>query len=232
MPERDLALEAAATRVAQDAVARLRLGGPIAAALRALVYVLGGEKSVDERAFAVLVQIAANSPALQKLGFGGFRDLLRDQQMIMRLEPERGLDVMPDMLADADMEARASGPASHKRALSLPAGRCRRMDKRGSRRFPRCSRQPRLAPHAPVVAATSRGDDAPDKPVPAAASNKEKRLRLHTEAVKCPTRMRFRTHVTSACWPQRGRCPLYRWRWCILVTTSPYNQRWRRHGSD
>lgn len=106
--ERDLALEAAATRVAQDAVARLRLGGPIAAALRALVYVLGGEKSVDERAFAVLVQIAANSPALQKLGFGGFRDLLRDQQMIMRLEPQRGLDVMPDMLEDADIEARAA----------------------------------------------------------------------------------------------------------------------------
>ncbi|MGA7409895.1 MAG: DUF3141 domain-containing protein [Bryobacteraceae bacterium] len=104
--ERDLALGAAKTRVAQDAIARLRLGGPIAAVLRALVYVLGGEKSVDERAFAVLVQIAAHSPGLQKLGFRGFKELLRDQQMIMRLTPERGLDVMPDMLVEADMEAR------------------------------------------------------------------------------------------------------------------------------
>jgi pimeloyl-ACP methyl ester carboxylesterase len=105
--ERDLAREAVAARLAQHAIERLRLGGPIAAALRALVYVLGGEKSVDERAFAVLVQIAANSPALQELGFSGFRDLLRDQQMIMRLEPQRGLDVMAGMLNDADMYARA-----------------------------------------------------------------------------------------------------------------------------
>jgi hypothetical protein len=62
--------------------------------LRALVYVLSGERSLDERASAVLVQITANSPALQELAFGGFGDLLGDQQMIMRLEPQRGLDVM------------------------------------------------------------------------------------------------------------------------------------------
>ncbi len=106
-PERELALEAASKRVAKDAVARLRLGGPIAAALRALVYVLGGERSVDERAFAVLVQIAANSPGIQELGFRGFKDLLGDQQMIMRLESQRGLEVMPEMLAGADREALA-----------------------------------------------------------------------------------------------------------------------------
>jgi pimeloyl-ACP methyl ester carboxylesterase len=148
-PERDLALEAASKRVAQDAVARLRMGGPIAAALRALVYVLGGEKSVDERAFAVLVQIAANSPALQELGFGGFRDLLRDQQMIMRLEPERGVEVIPDMLADADMEARAGALRAITRVVS--AGET--LSKDGQARLEKIS-----AMFTPTAGGTSRAN--------------------------------------------------------------------------
>lgn len=77
---------------------------------------------MDERASAVLVQITANSPALQELAFGGFGDLLGDQQMIMRLEPQRGLDVMPDMLSDADdadMDARAMALRARNRIATV-----------------------------------------------------------------------------------------------------------------
>ena len=105
-PERDLARETAEARVQHDALARLHQGGPIAAALRALVYVISAAGSVDERGFAVLVEVAAHSPALQNLGFAGFKDLLRDQQLIMRLEPKRGLEALPAMLGTADKAAR------------------------------------------------------------------------------------------------------------------------------
>ena len=98
--ERDVLREELNRRQAQDALSRIGEGGPVAAAARALVYVYRTAQGGDERSFATLITMLKSAPELSSLGVTGFKRMVREQQMIMRNDPERALALIPQMLGD------------------------------------------------------------------------------------------------------------------------------------
>src|SRR6266550_287142 len=97
---RDVAREAAD----QEAAAHLELaidqGGLIEAAVRALIYVRLPEGKVDERGFAALKQISAELPAAKRVGFARFKEIVKEQYLILLLDPERAIAALPKLLPD------------------------------------------------------------------------------------------------------------------------------------
>jgi pimeloyl-ACP methyl ester carboxylesterase len=95
---RDVAREAAA----KEAVARLEQqidhGGLIEAAVRALIYVRLPESKVDERGFAALKQISSELPAAKRVGFDRFKEIVKEQYLILLLDPERAIGALPKLL--------------------------------------------------------------------------------------------------------------------------------------
>lgn len=84
---------------------RIADGGLRAAALRALLWVSGAERGADERTFASLKRSRASVPAEQRLTLAQFKQQIREQQMILRLDETAAIQAIPAMLGD-DMEAR------------------------------------------------------------------------------------------------------------------------------
>ena len=103
---RDLGREAAAAQLSADLLARIEQGGAIEAAVRAMVYVRMGEGRMDERAFAALRQIAAEHPDL-RVGFAKFKEIVREQYLMLLLHREAALRTVPKLLPeDAAMRGR------------------------------------------------------------------------------------------------------------------------------
>ena len=59
----------------------------------------------DERGFAALQQIASELPAAQRMGLSRFKEIVRDQFLILRLDEERAIAALPKLLP-ADRRAR------------------------------------------------------------------------------------------------------------------------------
>lgn len=81
----------------------LQEGGLRVAAIRMLLYVAGAEGGLDERSFALIRKMraeAGNAMTLQE-----FKDIVRDQAMMMRLDSAAVLQTMPRLLEDAPPEA-------------------------------------------------------------------------------------------------------------------------------
>lgn len=100
VPERDLLRETLAARQTADILARSGEGGPFAAAVRALVHVYRSEQGGDERSFSTLLNILRSAPEFGKMGIAGFKQIVREQQTILRNQPEQALAMMPAMLGD------------------------------------------------------------------------------------------------------------------------------------
>lgn len=79
--------------------ARIGEGGLREAALRAIIYVRLPERTADERAFNLLRRIRAERGG--DLGLTDFKELLRDQFLMLVLDPEEALASMPKLLDDA-----------------------------------------------------------------------------------------------------------------------------------
>ena len=71
---------------------RFEVGGLEEAALRALVYIRLPEGSIDERGFAVLKLIRASRPAGKRMSLARFKEMLREQYLLVRLDEERALE--------------------------------------------------------------------------------------------------------------------------------------------
>ena len=98
--ERDLAREAIAKQTAAYLEQRIDEGGLLEAAVRALIYVRLPEGKVDERGFAALKQIGAELPSAKRIGFARFKDLVREQYLILLLDTERAIAALPKLLPD------------------------------------------------------------------------------------------------------------------------------------
>jgi len=129
---RDLAREAAIARMRDALLHKIDEGGLLEACVRALVHIRRPERKVDERGFAMLKAISALVPADKRIGFAGFKDMLREQSLILMLEEERAVAAIPGMLP-ADRGVRAKGVAVIRQLLSargaLPAESQARMDR-------------------------------------------------------------------------------------------------------
>jgi pimeloyl-ACP methyl ester carboxylesterase len=98
--ERDLAREAIAKQTAMYLEQRIDKGGLLAAAVRALIYVRLPEGKVDERGFAALKQIGAELPPAKRIGFAKFKDVVKEQYLILLLDTERAIAALPKLLPD------------------------------------------------------------------------------------------------------------------------------------
>ena len=95
---RDVAREAAAQQAAAHLEQQIDQGGLIEAAVRALIYVRLPEGKVDERGFAALKQISAELPAAKRVGLARFKEIVKEQYLILLLDPERAIAALPKLL--------------------------------------------------------------------------------------------------------------------------------------
>src|SRR5262249_1237553 len=95
---RDVAREAAAKQAAVELEKRIDQGGLLDAAVRALVYVRLPEGKVDERGFAALKQISAELPAAKRVGFVRFKEIVKEQYLLLLLDAERAVAELPKLL--------------------------------------------------------------------------------------------------------------------------------------
>jgi hypothetical protein len=95
---RDVAREAAVKEAAVNLEQRIDRGGLLEAAVRALIYVRLPEGKVDERGFAALKQISAELPAAKRVGLPRFKEIVKDQYLILLLDAERAIAALPKLL--------------------------------------------------------------------------------------------------------------------------------------
>jgi Protein of unknown function (DUF3141) len=96
--ERDLSREAAAAQAAAHLEQRIAEGGLIEAATRALIYIRLPEGSIDERGFAAIKEIGAELPPAERIGYVRFKELVKEQFLIVLLQEERAVEALPKML--------------------------------------------------------------------------------------------------------------------------------------
>jgi hypothetical protein len=94
---RDLGREAAAARHSADLLKRIDQGGLAEAGVRAMIYVRMAEGRIDERTFAVLKQIAAE-PKAPHIGFSRFKEMVREQFLMLLMHQELVLATLPKLL--------------------------------------------------------------------------------------------------------------------------------------
>jgi len=85
----------------------LEKGGPREAGIRALIYVGLGQKfpSFDERGFAILREVRANTPEQERSPLAEFKQIVRDQYALIRADEDRALSALPKLLP-RDVDAR------------------------------------------------------------------------------------------------------------------------------
>jgi pimeloyl-ACP methyl ester carboxylesterase len=96
--ERDLVREADVARMRSELEGRFEVGGVQDAAIRALVYIRLPEHSIDERGFSALKLIRASRPLNQQMSLAQFKEMLRQQYLLVCLDEERAIATLPKLL--------------------------------------------------------------------------------------------------------------------------------------
>jgi pimeloyl-ACP methyl ester carboxylesterase len=97
---RDVARETTANEAAAHLEQYIDQGGLLEAAVRALIYVRLPEGKVDERGFAALKQISGELAPAKRVGFVRFKEIVKEQYLILLLDAERGIAALPKLLPD------------------------------------------------------------------------------------------------------------------------------------
>jgi hypothetical protein len=97
---RDVAREAADGEAAARLEQRIDQGGLLEAAVRALIYVRLPEGKGDERGFVALKQIGAELPPAKRVGFARFKEIVKEQYLLLFIDAERGIAAIPKLLPD------------------------------------------------------------------------------------------------------------------------------------
>jgi hypothetical protein len=96
--ERELAREAAIERKRAVLERRIDQASPIEAALRSLIYVLRPQQSFDERSFKMLKEINSELPATERISLARFKEMMKEQFLILMRELERAVAAIPMLL--------------------------------------------------------------------------------------------------------------------------------------
>jgi hypothetical protein len=104
--ERDLVREANIARAQAELARQIDQGGPLEAAVRAMLYVRMPARSADERGFAAVKEVAETLPAKERVGIERFKKIMRDQFQILILDQDRAIATLPRLLPK-DAEERA-----------------------------------------------------------------------------------------------------------------------------
>jgi pimeloyl-ACP methyl ester carboxylesterase len=101
--ERDLIKEANTARLRSELEQRFEVGGPVEAALRALIYIRLPDGSIDERGFNMLKLIRASRPGDKRTSMVRLKEMMRQQYLLVCLDQERAITALPKLLgADAN----------------------------------------------------------------------------------------------------------------------------------
>jgi hypothetical protein len=96
--ERDLARETAQAQLSAELEHKFDVGHIEEAVLRGLVYIRLPEGSVDERGFAILKLIRASRPVGNQMSLARFKEMLREQFLLVCLDEERAVKTLPALL--------------------------------------------------------------------------------------------------------------------------------------
>jgi hypothetical protein len=130
--ERDLVREADSTRLRAELEQQFEIGGADEAAVRALIFVRLPERSVDERGFSVLKLIRASRPADKRMPLAHFKDMVRQQYLLVCLDQERAISTLSKLLG-SDAGVRKSALDAVHRVLAATGA----MSEEGKRRLKR-----------------------------------------------------------------------------------------------
>jgi pimeloyl-ACP methyl ester carboxylesterase len=130
--ERDLVREADSTRLRAELEQQFEVGGADEAAVRALIFVRLPEGSVDERGFSVLKLIRASRPSDKRMTLARFKDMVRQQYLLVCLDQERAISTLPKLLG-SDAGVRKSALDAVHRVLAATGA----MSEEGKRRLKR-----------------------------------------------------------------------------------------------
>lgn len=99
---RDVAREAAEANALFELEAKISQGGLVEAGVRALLYVAGGASlsGIDERAFAALRQLRRDQAPSEQLNLARFKEIVREQFLLLYRDEERAMAVIPLMLPE------------------------------------------------------------------------------------------------------------------------------------
>ena len=95
---RDVAREAAAAQAAAHLEECIDKGGLPEAVLRALIYIRLPEGKVDERGLAAMKQIGAELPPAERIGLERFKEIVKDQYLIVLQDGERAITALPKLM--------------------------------------------------------------------------------------------------------------------------------------
>jgi hypothetical protein len=112
--ERDLVREAEAARLQSCLERRFDVGGPREAGLRALIYIRLPEASVDERGFEMLKLMRMSQPRHKQLTMAQFKEIAREQYLLLRLDEERAIRALPTLLGREARDRTATLDALHR----------------------------------------------------------------------------------------------------------------------
>jgi hypothetical protein len=111
--ERDLVREADEARLRSQLEDRFESGGPMEAALRALIYVNRPNGGIDDRRFDVLRRARAARPAEQRRPLGELKEMMKEQSLLIRLDEEHAVRAIPKLLPPSPDERRFELEALH-----------------------------------------------------------------------------------------------------------------------
>ena len=83
-------------------------GGPREAAIRAMIYVRMPENAADERGFEMLRRIRAEQDGGKSLD--EFKQELREQYLMLRLDENQAVEVIPNLIKTTRRRREISGP--------------------------------------------------------------------------------------------------------------------------
>jgi Protein of unknown function (DUF3141) len=106
--ERDLARESNARRMAAYLEQHIDRGGLIEAVMRALIYIRLADGKVDERGLAAIREAGATLPPAKRPGFVRFKEIVKEQFLILFLDGERAIAALPKMLGEDPQEGEAA----------------------------------------------------------------------------------------------------------------------------
>jgi hypothetical protein len=107
---RDVARKAEGARMFAEAAAQMQRGGLREAATRAMLYIglARPEQAVDERGFAALREFREQQPESERLPLARFKQLVREQYLLLCTDAERAIAAIPELLPDSAAERGAA----------------------------------------------------------------------------------------------------------------------------
>ena len=100
--ERDAARESRANRLRAELESAIDRGGVVEAFVRALGYLIKPIREVDDRGFAALRELGRMVPPEYFPDFASFREIVRQQSLILHLDEERAIEALPKLVASAE----------------------------------------------------------------------------------------------------------------------------------